>query len=516
MAIDSSGDTPHLYVADFFNNRVLGFKDFRNLDANSRADIVIGQPDFNSGLCNGTGDPNHITASTICEPAGIVTDSNGNLYVADSGNGRILRFPAPFSHQSLEQADLVLGQHNFNTKITDPGPFTMAAPYGLAFAGTNGLLVSESVHNRVLFFPFTNGTFDPNVDSGKAATKVLGQPDFNTVTTGTSDAKMSSPRHVSTDTDGRPYVADAGNNRVLIFDQIGTAPSGASAAHILSNLSSPRGIYVNAATGEIWITDTNNFAVRKYPKYQTLLFNDASIATVQSAGAPIAVTQDQYGDLIVADSSNRVALYFPGLQALNAGSFLPSYHLAPGMLAAICAAGSNCDVNKPAVFGANTVTFTDLPNPLPLPTSLDNVQVRFEYTDSNGNPQTVATPLYYVSPTQINFYVAMAAPTSGTVNMEVVQTTTGRVYAASPVQMSTYSPAVSGHVYRQTPAGFGPQPGQYDQQSNQPRAPELNNLYILRRTGLCAQRSTGRDAPYRRDGRHSVHSTGGLQRSVYG
>src|SRR5438094_3447760 len=36
----------------------------------------------------------------------------------------------------------------------------------------------------------------------------------------------------------------------------------------------------------------------------------------------------------------------------------------------------------------------------------------------------------------------MSAPTSGTVNLEVVQTTTGRVYAASPVQMSTYSPAV--------------------------------------------------------------------------
>jgi uncharacterized protein (TIGR03437 family) len=442
IVIDSSGDTPHLYVADYFNNRVLGFKDFRNLAAGSRADIVIGQPDFNSGLCNITGDPNHVTASTLCLPAGVLTDSNGNLYVADSGNGRVLRFPAPFSHQSLEQADLVLGQHNFTTKITDPSPFTMAAPYGLAFAGNNGLVVSDVVHNRVLYFPFTNGTFDPNVDNGKAAAKVLGQPDFNTVTTGGTDAKMNGPRHVATDTDGRPYVVDTVNNRILIFDGIAVTPSGASASHIISGgLSSPRGIYVNAVTGEIWVTNTNGGTALKYPKYQSLLFNDASIASVQSAGAPIAVTQDQYGDLIIADSSNRVALYFPGLQALNAGNFIPSYHLAPGMLAAICAAGSNC-LNGPALFGANTVNFTDLPNPLPLPTSIDNVQLRFAYTDGNGNPQTVATPLYYVSPTQINFYVPMAAPTSGTVNLEVVQTTTGRVYAASPVQMVPYSPAI--------------------------------------------------------------------------
>jgi uncharacterized protein (TIGR03437 family) len=443
IAIDNSGDTPHLYVADFFNNRILGFKDFRNLTAGSRADIVIGQVDFNSGLCNGTGDPNHITASTICQPAGIVTDSNGNLYVADSGNGRILRFPAPFAHQGLEQADLVLGQHNFTTKITDPGTFTMAAPYGLAFAGTNGLLASDAVHNRVLFFPFTgnSGTFDPTVDMGKAATKVFGQPDFTTVTSGTTDSKMSSPRLVSADSEARPYVADAGNNRVLIFDQIGTAPSGASAAHILSSLSAPHGVFVNQITGEIWVTNTGQGLVQKYPQYQSLLFSDASIASVQSAGLTIAVTQDPYGDVIVTDSSNRLGLYVPGVQAMNGGNFLPSYHMAPGMFAALCAANSNC-TNGPAVFGANTIDNSTLPNPLPLPTSLDNVAVMFEYTDSNGNAVSQATPLYYVSPTQINFYVPMGAPVSGNVNVEVVQTTTGRLYAASPVQMNAYSPAV--------------------------------------------------------------------------
>ena len=442
VAIDSSGDTPHLYVADFSNNRVLGFKDFRNLTANSHADIVIGQPDSNSGLCNVTGDPNHLTASTLCLPTGVLTDSNGNLYVADFGNGRVLRFPAPFAHQSLEQADLVLGQHNLTSKITDPGPFTMAGPYGLAFAGTTGLLVSDAIHNRVLLFPFTNGTFDPNVDSGKAASKVLGQPDFTTVTAGSTDAQMSAPRHIATDTSARPYVVDAGNNRVLIFDGISLTPSGASAVHIISGLNQPRGIYVNAATGEIWVTNTGT--VQKFPQYQVLLFSPASTGSVQIPAGQfaIAVTQDQYGDLIVADSSNRVGLYFPGLEALNGGNFLPSYHLAPGMLAAMCAAGSDCSVTAPVVFGANTIDASTLPNPFPLPTTLDNVQVLFKYTDSNGNPQSQAVPLYYVSPTQINFYVPMGAPTSGTVNLEVVQTTTGRVYAASPVSMSPYSPAL--------------------------------------------------------------------------
>jgi uncharacterized protein (TIGR03437 family) len=442
VAIDSSGDTPHLYVADFANNRVLGFKDFRNLKAGSLADIVIGQPDFNSGLCNVTGDPNHLTPSTLCFPTGVLTDSSGNLYVADFGNGRVLRFPAPFAHQSLEQADLVLGQHNLTSKITDPTPFTMAGPYGLAFAGTTGLLVSDAVHNRVLLFSFTKGTFDPAVDSGKAASKVFGQPDFNSVTAGSTDAQMSAPRHIATDTSARSYVVDAGNNRVLIFDGISLAPSGASAVHIIPGLSQPRGIYVNPITGDIWIT--NNGTVQKFPQFQVLLFNGAATGSVQAAAGTftIAVTQDQYGDLVVIDSSNRVSFYFPGLEALNGGNFLPSYHLSPGMFAAICAAGSDCGVTKPAAFGDNTIDASTLPNPLPLPASLDNVAVNFQFTDNSGTMVSEAAPLYYVSPTQINFYVPMGAPVSGTVNLEVVQTTTGRVYAASPITMSPYSPAV--------------------------------------------------------------------------
>ena len=446
VLIDNSSGTPHLYVADYFNNRVLGFKDFRGLTANSRADIVIGQADFNSGLCNMTGDPNHLTNSTLCSPSGLLADGNGNLYVADTGNGRVLRFPNPFGQSGAIQADLVLGQHNFTTKITDPTPFTMSAPYGLAFAGSNGLVVSDVLHNRVLLFPFTNGSFNGNADSGKAATLVLGQQNFNTVAVGSADSQMNHPRHIGTDSEARIYVVDAGNNRVLIFDQISNVSNGSSAVHILSGLSGPHGIYVSQTTGEIWVTNTNGGTVLEYPQYQSLLFNDAPIATVQSASCgastalcalTIAVTEDPYGDLLVTDSSNRVALYFPGLQALNGGNFIPSYHLAPGMFAAICSANSNCN-NGAAIFGPDTLV---TPNST-WPTSLDNVQLNFNYTDSNGNPQSTTAPLYYVSPTQINFYVPMGAPTSGTVSLEAVQTTTGRVYAAGTASMNAYSPAI--------------------------------------------------------------------------
>jgi uncharacterized protein (TIGR03437 family) len=433
LAIDGSGDTPHLYVADTYNNRVLGYNDYRQLKAGMAADLVIGQADFKHGLCNGNGDPNHPSATTLCVPTGLVVDSSGNLYVADTGNGRVLRFPAPFAHQGAEQADLVLGQRDFKTIITDPTQVTMKSPYGLALTATDGLLVSDVAHNRVLFFRYTNGGFSPS-DSGKPAEKVLGQPDFTTITSGSGDRQLSAPHGVAFDAEGRPYVTDPGNNRVVIYDQINNNQNGAPAVFKLS-LSSPRGVYVSSATDESWITDTNNNGlVKKFPKFQTLLSNPAPTAQVQAAGPALAVIQDQYGDLIVADATNRAGFYFPGLQAINGANFMVTRDLAPGMFAAICSPNSACDPNKRVNYlGTDTARADQLPNPLPLPTTLADLQVLL-----NGNP----VPLSYVSPGQINFYIPMNIPSGGSVDVQVIQKSTGRIYAAGSAGMNTYSPGI--------------------------------------------------------------------------
>ena len=62
----------------------------------------------------------------------------------------------------------------------------MKSPYGLALADNNGLLVSDISHNRVLFFPVHAGRTPSlaGTDNGKAATKVFGQQDFNSISSG--------------------------------------------------------------------------------------------------------------------------------------------------------------------------------------------------------------------------------------------------------------------------------------------------------------------------------------------
>ncbi len=430
LAVDATGDTPHLYVADTYNNRVLGFKDLRNFKAGgAAADIVIGQPDFATALCNPTNAPTAPTQSSLCRPTGLLVDSAGNLYVADSGNGRVLRFPTPFAQQGQEQADLVLGQHDYFTTITDPTSRTMAAPYGLAFAGTNGLLVSDVLTNRVLYFKFTaNGTFTGGTDNGIAANKVFGQPDFSTITKGSGDNQMSSPHHLSTDSDGRLYVADSGNSRVLIFGQINsTVDAGAHAVLILPSLNTAEGLFVNQVTGEIWVTNTGGSTVLKYPKFDTLQFNPAPIAQVSTPFLALEVTQDPFGNIIVADGTNRVAFYYPTLSAVNGANLMPNRSLAPGVLATVFATAGGS-------FGTGTAAYTDLPNPIPWPKTLGDVQVLF-----NGSP----APLIYVGPTQINFMVPINASTSSNAEVQVLKVSTGQLMAVSGViAMNSVSPGI--------------------------------------------------------------------------
>jgi uncharacterized protein (TIGR03437 family) len=428
LAIDNTGDTPHLYVADPCNNRVLGFKDVRKLTPGVTADIVIGQPDMQTALCNyPSGDLNQPTKSSLCRPIGLLVDAGGNLYVADSGNGRVLRFPAPFAHQGgLQAADRVVGQANFSSApITDPSDHTMAAPYGLAFSGVNGLLVSDVQHNRVLFFPMANG--DLTSPQGEAATKVFGQPLFNKDDKGTDDTAMNGPHHLAGDSSGRPYVVDTGNNRVMIFGDPhdpSTPVADAHAVLIISGLSSPRGVFVSPITGEIWVTDTNNSKCLRYPNFEQYFLTGASNGSVPAYGATLAVAQDQYGDLLVADAANRVEFYYPGLATQNAASFL-SQSLAPGTLATIYPLGVQ--------LGSVTANANQQPNPLPFPKVLADIQVLF-----NGQP----APLLLVSPGQINFMVPMNAPTSGTADVQVVQQSTGQILIDGLVPMNAVSPAV--------------------------------------------------------------------------
>ena len=468
IAVDSSASTPHLYVSDPNNHRVLGFADARKVGPGVLADIVIGEPDMKTAVCNFGGvtnpstetnaPPRQPTQSSLCYPTGLAVDpATGNLFVADSLNGRVLRFPAPFAPNASLQADLVLGQSGF-TGISNPqaSQSVMALPYGLVFDPQRGLLVSDEGANRVLLFSMTNPT------NGEPASTVIGQPNF----VATSSSVLSGPHHIAEDSIAEVYVADTGHNQILVFN----IPTGASTTTPVSSftgLSSPEAVWVNQNTvagyhNDIWVGD--NTGLSRFPVPNPLGNNTATLTMpVAEVVGPsltctgslceypaIAITQDSFGALYVADLSNRVAIHYPALAGTNGASFVCAmgcslggqtdvpYYLAPGAYASLF---TFSPVTLPVTATANTV--------LPIPTTLGGVQVQV-----NGLP----APVTYVSPTQINFVVPFEAPTSGTAELAVVNPSTSQVLGSGSMIMNVAAPGF--FLTKQTTAGAAPAAGQ--------------------------------------------------------
>ncbi|MBN8729691.1 MAG: hypothetical protein J0L64_04060 [Acidobacteria bacterium] len=426
VVLDNRSTPPRMYVVDPNNHRVLGFADARNVRPGTEADIVIGQPDKFRALRNYPFNKvEQRNESSLLFPVAAAVDVDGNLWVADQANSRVLRFPSPFNASGPlpMKADLVLGQSNFTIAATDATARTMGRPSGLAFTAEGNLLVADSSHNRVLLFK-------PPFQSGMAASTVIGQPDFGSIGAGAAANRLSSPQEISTDTDDRLYVSDSANNRVQIFDRVTIASNGPNAAFslgALSGLRTPTSVYVNPNNGEIWVADSQRFRMLRFPRFDVLVSRgDVSDYTIPlpTNVRPLGSAVDAFGALYVTDTLNRVGIYYPGVIVQNGANYLT--RIAPGLVTTLSSRNLNYS------FTDATRVFNELPNPIPMPRNLADIQVLID-------EQPV--PLYFISPFQINFLMPNGAPSSGTVELQVVQPSTGRVIAATRITMDVASPA---------------------------------------------------------------------------
>lgn len=427
--IDASSTPPHLYIADPLNNRVLGYQDYRKVNAGVRADLVIGQPDLVTAVANyPSNSPTQTNAEGLWSPEGLAVDASGNLYVADTCNARVLRFPAPFAQTSsgMPQANLVLGQTSMTGQpIKDVSAQTMKSAYGVAFTSSGDIVVSDPLANRVLYFKKTaSGDFQ----SGEAAANVFGQPDFNTSLPGL----FSGPHLIAVDSTDQLYVADTGNNRVAVLPSVPAAGNNPPVLFSIASLSNPYGVFVDPASGAIWISNTEANQVLEYASSVAVIESSAPAATLSVSG-PVAVATDPFGNPVIAEAgANRVGFYYPAIDYTTSAGGIPGQlsgnaanlfgGFAPGMLATIFSFPA-------APFGTTTASFAELP----IPANLGDLQVTV-----GGTPAT----LLYVSPNQINFQVPGTTPAGGLEEIQVARISTGQVLASWLFPIEAVSPGL--------------------------------------------------------------------------
>lgn len=350
VLVDKTVSPNRVYIYDGMNSRVLGYSSLgvcqNNTSracttdsdcqgsvcqiqvgggaGNKKADIVIGQPDFNHSACNadGTGQNAPVvpdqrrqspaSADRLCSMleneqspyeggsfGSMDVDNQGNLYVPDFFNNRVLKYNNPFGSDKI--ADEVWGQNSFtenkcNKANSSPSATTLCfeklrPTAGVAIDRNGNMWVADSANNRVLRFPKQgNGTIS------KTADIVLGQMDFTTDNQGSELNKLYGPTAVRVNDDGKVYVTDSLNNRLLVYD---TPITNGMAGRVFgSGFNYPVGIQFDVNNQGIWINDTGN--------QQVILFGfDGSrkkrLSGMQDTRGSAGVTSD--GDVLTSGSS---------------------------------------------------------------------------------------------------------------------------------------------------------------------------------------------------------------------
>jgi sugar lactone lactonase YvrE len=254
----SSLRTTHFLLVSDGVNNRVLFYSFP-LSTDQSASGVLGQGEFTTA-------GSALTAATFAVPVNTAEDSAGNIYVSDLNQNRVLQFRPPFSNGM--SASLVIGQPDFVTGTANTTQNGLRGAGGSAFDASGNLWVVDFANNRIL-------QYRPPFATDMNASLVLGQVSFTSSAVATTNAGLSSPHYIVFDASGNLWVTDTNNNRVLEFKPpfangmtaslvIGQADFVSSGnSTTATGLDFPTGVAFDSA-GNLWIGDTLNNRVLQF------------------------------------------------------------------------------------------------------------------------------------------------------------------------------------------------------------------------------------------------------------
>ncbi|HZC22738.1 MAG TPA: NHL repeat-containing protein [Candidatus Binatia bacterium] len=245
--------------------------------------------------------------------------------VADSNNSRILLYSVPVT--SGQAANVVLGQANFTSSTGATSATGLYYPVKATADSSGNVWVADCDNNRVVEYqaPFTNGM---------SASIVLGEPDMNTSTGGSTATTLSCPSGMAFDSKGNLWVSDYDNSRIVEFKTPFSSGMAASLALGQANLTAStcatsatalcypwEGVAFDSK-GNLFVADYSNCRIVEYkPPFSTgmaaaLAIGQADLnssacgTTVSTMNSPLGIAFDSKGNLWTGDYTNNRVLEF--------------------------------------------------------------------------------------------------------------------------------------------------------------------------------------------------------------
>ena len=265
VAVDAAGN---LYIADTYNHRI------RRVDPSGTITTVAG-----TGGPGYSGDGGPAVQARLHYPAGVAAAAAGNLYIADTGNHRIL-WVEPSGTITTVAGTGVPGHTG------DGGPAVQAQlrfPGDVAVDATGNLYIADTDNDRIRRVD-PSGTITTVAGTGEPGHTGDGGPAVQ--------ARLYSPADVAVDAAGNLYIADTYNDRIRRVDPSGTITT------VADGLSNPAGVAVDAA-GSLFIAEFRN--------HHSLWVGLSG--TIAGLSGPGGVAVDAAGNLYITESGNHRILW---------------------------------------------------------------------------------------------------------------------------------------------------------------------------------------------------------------
>jgi sugar lactone lactonase YvrE len=221
----------------------------------------------------------------LSNPDGLLIDSAGDLYIADSGNNVVRKVTAAGTISTIAGGG--------SATCPNSAPATgaqLASPAGLAVDSSGNLYIADSGNGCVLKVSIGTGTVSRIVGGSMTGDFYLNDQ------TGALATDLYFPQGIALDQAGNLYIADTGNSCVRKVTPLGTVSivagnggigySGDSGPASSAELGAPWGVAVDSS-GSVYIADTANERVRKVSP-------NGTIATIAGTGTP-GYTGDRRG-----------------------------------------------------------------------------------------------------------------------------------------------------------------------------------------------------------------------------